>query len=395
MEHVYRYPHFDVMLLVTLLGLPLAADLAVLGAYYRGRHRPGAFALLTLYVQPVARVVMVALAWRFAPNAQTVVAINTLQVAISAVCVWAHLLRWRARDRGGRSPVRLSADEVRGEWREARVVLKDSIWMGVSLFLYGMMRFVDILVLGAFAPAKMVGAYAALSTVSQLVQVWPLAASQTLGPTIAKRYHAGDITGVRRALSDYIHLASIVSGFLFAGVAVFGDRLNYVFGRSFAFKPDVALLMPLGYLLSAALSPMGYSLSMTGRHRAELVIMIGGAGLLLAGCYLLIPRYGDVGAAGAVCVTFAAVNLTRFAYVSRTLGFVPGRTADFLPPVLALMCAFGAKFAVECVLPAGFVVVLLACVIYAGLYGALTVCFLIGPEQRRKLLHPQDVRSPL
>lgn len=388
MDHVYRYPHFDVMLLITLMALPVAADLAVLGAYYRGRHRPGAFALLTLYVQPVARLVLVALAYYFAPTAQTVIAIGAVQVVISGVCVWTHLARWRAKAREGLPPVRLSADEVRGEWREVRVILKDSSWMGVNLFIYGMMRFVDILVLGAFAPAKVVGAYAALSTVSQLVQVWPLAASQTLGPTIAKRYHAGDIAGVRRALNDYIHLASIMSGFLFAGVAAFGDRLNYVFGHSFTFRSDVAFLMPLGYLLSAALAPMGYSLSMTGRHRAEFVILIGGACFLLGACYLLIPRYGDIGAATAVCLTFAGINLTRFAYVSRTLGFIPGRPADFVPPVLALLCAFAAKSVVESFLPAGFFVVLLACVIYAGLYGALTFGFLIGPELRRRLLHP-------
>jgi O-antigen/teichoic acid export membrane protein len=384
MRHIYRYPHFDIMLLITLLGLPIAADLAVLGAYYRGRRRPGAFALMTYYVQPVARVVLVGLAVLFAPNAVAVVAINTAQVAISAVFVWTHLARWRGGS--GKRTAAPPKGEIRAEWREARGILRDSKWMGLNLFVYGMMRFADILILGAFAPAKVVGAYAALSTVSQLVQVWPLAASQTLGPTISKRYHAGDLAGVRKALDDYIRLASIMSGFLFAGIAAFGDRLDLVFGKSFTFKSDIAFLMPLGYLLSATLAPMGYSLSMTGRHRAELTILVAGAVFLLGACYVLAPRYGDVGAATAVCLTFAVINITRFAYVSRTLGFIPGRFADLAPPAAALLCAFAAKVACEALFPLSFPEVFTACVLYALAYGATTWTVLMGPEQRRNAL---------
>lgn len=385
MRHVYRYPHFEIILLITLLALPIAADLQVLSAYYRARGRPGFFALMTLYVQPVVRVVLVGLAFFFAPNAVAVVAITTAQIAISAVLVWAHLSRWRGSTaKGAVAP--LSRAERRAEWGEVGRILKESGWMGVTLFVYGMMRFADILILGAYVPAKVVGAYTALSTVSQLVQVWPLAASQTLGPTISKRYHAGDVDGVRKALGDYLSRASIMSGFLFAGIAAFGDRLDLVFGKSFTFHSAIAFLMPLGYLVSATLAPMGYALSMTGRHRAELGILSAGAVVLLAMCYVFVPRFGDVGAAAAVSLTFGVINVARFAYVSRTLGFIPGRLADFAPPAVALVCAFSAKLTCEALFTQSFPEVFAACVLYALAYGAATWMFLLGPEQRARAL---------
>jgi O-antigen/teichoic acid export membrane protein len=385
MGSVYRYADFD------LLGLPIAADLAVLGAYYRSRHRPGAFALMTLYVQPVVRVVLVALAFFLAPRALVVVAINTLQVAVSAVFVWFHYRSWR-RAEGPRQPPAARDPAVRSEeWGLVRTILGDSTWMAVNLFVYGMMRFVDVLVLGAYVPGKIVGAYAALGMVSQLVSIWPMASSQTLGPKISHHFHAGDLPAVRRELNGYIHFASIMSGFIFAGVAAFGDRLDLLFGKSFVFRPSIAFLMPLGYLLSATLGPTGFALSMTGRHRAELGILAGGVLILWVSCYLLVPRWGDIGAATAVCLTFAIVNINRFLYVARTLGFVPGRPADLLPPLLALVLAYSAKIAVDAVLPRGLAGLVIACGLYAGAFAALTRALLLGPEGRR---HVQALLSP-
>jgi O-antigen/teichoic acid export membrane protein len=385
MGSVYRYADFDIMLVITLLGLPIAADLAVLGAYYRSRHRPGSFALMTLYVQPVVRVVLVALAFFLAPSALAVVAINTVQVGVSAVFVWFHYRMWRRSEAAPDGPIRRDRAATREEWKLVRTILGDSSWMALNLFVYGMMRFVDILVLGAYASGKVVGAYAALGVVSQLVSIWPMASSQTLGPRISRHFHAGDLLALRKELNDYIHFASIMSGFIFAGVATFGDRLDLIFGRSFVFRPGIAFLMPLGYLLSATLGPTGFALSMTGRHRAELGILAVGALILGGSCYLLVPRWGDIGAATAVCITFAIVNINRFVYVARTLGFVPGRPADLLPPLLALILAYSAKIAVDAVLPRGLAGLAIACGLYAAGFAAITGAFLLGPEGRLKI----------
>jgi O-antigen/teichoic acid export membrane protein len=384
MERVYPYPHFDLMLLITMLALPLLADMGVLGAYYRARHRPAAFAVMTLYLQPLVRLVLVGLAFLFARSAEAVICVSTIQVLVSAVTVWISFGRWRARDVTPTKVV-MSKAPPGEEWRFARRILGDSVWMSLSLFVYGMMRFVDVLLLGAFVPAAVVGSYTALGSVAQLVSVWPMASSQTLGPNISRHYHAGDFVAVRQALNDYIHFSSVMSGFLFAGVAAFGDHLDLLFGPSFHFRPLIAFLMPLGYLISATLGPMGYALSMTGRHRVELAILTVGAVALWALCLLLIPRYGDVGAATAVCASFTLVNLLRFVWVGRTLGFVPGRLADLAPPVIATALAFGVKLGIFVHLPQNLAALMLACAIYTLAYAGVAYRFLLGETGRAKI----------
>lgn len=392
MERVYRYPHFDLMLLVTMLALPLSADIAVLGAYYRSRRRPAAFAVMTLYLQPLARLALVAGAFLFARNAEALICIGTIQVVISAVAVWSSFTRWRTHDLATPQAAPAAAPD-RDEWRVARTILGDSVWMSVSLFVYGMMRFVDVLVLGAFASAAVVGSYTALGSVAQLVSVWPMASSQTLGPNISRYYHAGDYAGVRKALNDYIHFASVVSGFLFAGVAAFGDHLDLLFGHTFHFRPLIAFLMPLGYLISATLGPTGFALSMTGRHRAELAILITGGAVLWALCGALIPSYGDVGAATAVCISFTIVNLLRFLWVGRTLGFIPGRIADLAPPIIAALLAFAVKLGLLGALPRTLPALLLGCVLYALAYAAVAYRFLLGDTGRAKVQALQGLRG--
>jgi O-antigen/teichoic acid export membrane protein len=220
-----------------------------------------------------------------------------------------------------------------------------------------------------------------------------MASSQTLGPNISRHYHAGDFVALRQALNEYIHFSSVMSGFLFAGVAAFGDHLDLLFGPSFHFRPLIAFLMPLGYLISATLGPMGYALSMTGRHRVELVILTIGAVALWALCLLLIPRYGDVGAATAVCASFTLVNLLRFVWVGRTLGFVPGRLADLAPPVIATALSFGVKLGILAHLPRTLPVLLLGCVVYALAYAGVAYKFLLGEDGRAKIRAVDELRG--
>lgn len=376
MRDVYRYDQFDTMLLITLAGLPFAADLGVMGAVYKAKNRPGLYALMTVYLQPVLRLFLTGVVVVVSPTIMAVVVINTIQIMVSSVAVMINHRSMTIRDQNRAETAR----QVR--WGEVRNVLSESLWMALNMLVYGLMRFVDILMLGFYLPASEVGEYAALSTISLLVQVYPLAASQTLGPTVSRQYHAGDLNGVRRTLDDYIYLATLISGFIFAGIAVFGTRLDLVFGKSFHFQQGVTVLMPIGYLLSATLAPTGFALSMTGRHRAELGILVLGGAVLVVLCRILIPVFGQSGAAFAVAMSFFIINTVRFGYVAKVLGFVPGHWRDFMPPAAGLLLAYLARNVVDLGWAPSLPAFLVACVLYAALYGAACQLVLLRPSER-------------
>jgi O-antigen/teichoic acid export membrane protein len=374
--HVYHFPRFAALLVVTLLGLPFAADLALLGAVYRAANRPGAFALMTNFIQPFIRLggslLLLALGW----STEGVVIANSAAYLASSVLVAIDRSRTRPESEG-----RFALTD----WAGSVTILRDSLWMAVSLFVGGAMRSVDTLSLGMFVAAKTVGAYGALSTVAQLVQAYPFAASQTLGPAIARFYRDGDLPAIRHAMSQYLRSASIVGGFLFGGIAALGDRLDLLFGHSFHFQPAICFMLPLGWLISATLGPMGYSLSMTGRHRLELAILVTGFVVLTAGCLILVPLWGQIGAASAVVAAFAFINLVRFSFFIRLFGFVPGSLLDLLPPVSAYLLAIAARLALDHLLARSLAGFVLASLLYSALYGALVYFVFADAADRASL----------
>lgn len=364
--NVYQFQDLAWFLTLTAISLPFAADLAILGALYQSRNRPATYAVLTMYLQPLVRLLLLAWAWFYHPTLEVVVIIGTLQIVISHLATIAHKHWWTRPERT--MALKIKPPPV---LRSMTAILRDSIVMMLSIATYSVLRTGDILILGMFASGKVVGEYAALSTVSQIIQTWPNAASQTLGPRVSRAYADGDMNGVHRELADYVRYASMVGSFLFAGIAIFGRDLDLVFGPAFEFDHLTAVLLPIGYLVSATLAPMGYALSMTGRHNAELCILIGGAVLLGVSAAILVPAYGQAGAAGAVLIAFSVVNVTRYVYVSRSLGIVPGRWRDFFPPAAALLIAGSCHWAMLSLPLRSFLVLLATCVSYTAAYWAL------------------------
>jgi hypothetical protein len=93
---------------------------------------------------------------------------------------------------------------------------------------------------------------------------------------------------------------------------------------------------------------------------------------------VLVPLWGDIGAATAVCFSFTLINVFRFTWVGVSFGFIPGRIADLAPPFLALGAAYGSKLLIDLVLPRGLIGLVVACVAYALIFAAITYRFLLG-----------------
>ncbi len=379
LSRVYPYNGVDTLFFVAFIALPFATDSAALNAVYRARGRAGRYALFGPYLQSALRIILVPLAAWLSPDVLTFVWINALQIVVTQLALTVDLHRWSCLE----TPADASQRELARA--AARRVMGESFWMCLSIFTYSLMRGADMIFLGASADAADIGAYAALAMVAQLIPIFPMAASQSLGPAISQAHHRGDTAGVKRLLDDYLCKGAPVAAYFFAGIALFGQRLDLIFGSSFHFSAAVCFLLPLGQVLSATLSPMGFSLSMTGRHREENAILVLGGVLLLVLCATFVPHYGSVAAAGAVAVTFLVVDLARFALVSRVIGEVPGRLRDFLPAPVGLLLAYVAQGLGDAIGGRDLATTFFSCVLYTLFFAAFIYRFSLSAEQRAAL----------
>ena len=367
-------PDFSLLCLITMVGMVFATDVQISGALYRAFNRVVAYSVIVNYSQPIFRLVLSGLVLFGGGGVESLVWVNT---AMFLYAFAALMFDNRANQ------IRPLPMRVLLMARKAQSVLSESLWMALSLLIYQAIRLVDILILAALTSTQIVGEYTAMSTVAQLIQIYPIAISQTLGPSIALFYKRGDMAAIVAELRAYLRRATLLGGYLFGGIAVFGTDLDLVFGQSFSFPWPLAFLLAFGWYVSAILAPFGYVLSMTGRHRLELVILSAGAVLLVACLLVLIPAFQATGAALSVAIVFVTVNAVRCATVIGILQRNPLRLTDLLPPAGLLLAALLCREAGILLNARHLWTLILECVAYSALVGAGYVFLLANAGERQ------------
>ena len=372
-DNIYNFHHFALYFRITALSLPFLSMIAVYGAFYRSIGQPGTFALIATFMQTALRSSFNLIAVTLGLGASGVAGGTSAAALLANVFAW-HRARGTSPSGTYQSPTRVQVVRV----------LHEAKWMAATLFVVGLTRSADIMVLGVFQSSSVVGSYSALSMMAYVVAIYPSALSQTMGPEVARFYKDGRLDQITRVQSEYIANVSIIAGFLFAGISVFAPRLQLLLGPSFTISPLLSVMLPLSYLVSAALSPMGYALSMTGHHQRELAVMASGGVLMIILLFALVPLFGGVGAAAAVVIAFSLSNAVRFVLVTKHIGTPPGHLRDFLPPILGLLVAFGAKYFCDSIFGVDLLGSLAGCIAYVLAFAALIWWVLFDTTQRIK-----------
>ncbi len=377
LQTIYRdIPDFSLLCSVTMLGIIFAADIQISGALYRVADRVTTYSVIVNYIQPSTRLIVTLTVLWLGGSVLFVVIANTI-IFVSTFLLIAF------DNRIDRIQHRMF-DYVNHTQRITEI-LSDSLWMALLLLMYQAMRFADVIVLAALTSAKITGEYTAMSSVAQIIQIYPSAISQTLGPTIARLHRESSSDVISEELQRYLRKAALLGGFLFGGIAVFGVDLDLVFGKAFEFSWQLAVLLSAGWYVSATLAPFGYVLSMTGRHRQELAILSVGALVLVASLFLFVPWIGNVGAAVAVFFAFTIVNSLRCAYVIRILGVNPLNLADLYTPICFIGLALSCSFISRVLGDRSLIHLIATCTFYMLLAGTLYIFGLASRSEREAI----------
>ena len=304
-QSIYRYPDFAKILLVTLIALPFATDIAVLGGAYRGILNPAPSILANYVVQPTVRLTIMGLLFVLGFRLWAVV----VATSISYVVSWLMLALLAQKDMTASKP------PDRQDWADIRHVFAFSLTLAATGAFATWIRSADSLFLGHFGTSKDVGQYAAILMVAQLISLVAEALGQTLGTRIALHFRNNDLMAMENLLAEYARRTAILSAPIFAVVLFWGDRIDLVLGPSFVVDFLVIALVAAKMFLQTIFGSSGYALSMTGWHFRETVLLGCGFLFSLLLCLILVPRYGQTGAALASFATLSTIHLVRYAVV--------------------------------------------------------------------------------
>lgn len=322
--HVYRYEHFAWVLTVVCLSLPFLTDLGILGGAYRGIKHLGPSVLAEFVLLPVFRLGIVLLLFAIGWRLWAAVVGGTVGALLASI-----YLTIRAK-----SDFPASDALSTGHLRECRNILGVSVVLAGAMLVTMLTRSVDMLFLGHFTTAAAVGQYALAQMMLLVVSLFGNAFGQSLGPLVAERHGAGDLSGMGQLLCTNSRWVALATCPLYAVFLTWGHDLAFLFGPTFDISQPVLGWLGASTLLITIVASNGYALSMTGRHRGEFLLLLVGLALATLFCAFAVPRWEQVGAAAATFVALALVNGLRIWRVQRLFKV---RTLDFSVVAIVLL----------------------------------------------------------
>jgi len=177
-----------------------------------------------------------------------------------------------------------------------------------------------VVISGGYVDAQHIAFYVAGQKLANVASLALFGISGFASPLISRHFALADVPRLQRlahlaargALAGALLIALVVAGF--------SEQLLRLFGEGFEAARVPLLVLLLAELVAAASGPVGFLLSMTGRHMIATKIEASVSAVAIALALLLVPRYGIVGSALAVTASSCLRNIAMIVAVRRQLG---------------------------------------------------------------------------
>ncbi len=201
------------------------------------------------------------------------------------------------------------------------------VWLGTALPIlmaesfYLLLAHTDILVLQQFrSPDEVAVYYAAVKTLALVAFVY-----WSVRVTAAHRFSEYHVAGDREGLSLFI--AQSIRWTFWPSLAAtvvllaFGRPILGLFGPQFTDGYPLMFILAVGLMARATVGPSERLLNMLGEQRMCALVYALAFAVNISLCFLLIPRFGSVGAAIAIATALIAESLLLFIVTKNRLGF--------------------------------------------------------------------------
>lgn len=223
---------------------------------------------------------------------------------------------------------------------KARYETKTLLPYSLTVLLVGLSNLlimrVDRIMLGILGSAEDVGIYEAAATLAMQATLFLSSFNAIFAPTIADLFHQrrmDELEALFKITAKWIFTLTLPVGLAFV---LFARPLMALFGAGFSTGAPVLIGLGVAQLVNAGVGSVGFMLTMTGRQKFELAntLSLGGLNVLLN--FVLIPKYGVLGAGIATGLSIVLVNLARLVEVYLLYQVHPYRLSYWKPLVAGL-----------------------------------------------------------
>lgn len=185
---------------------------------------------------------------------------------------------------------------------------------------YVLLTYADVIILTQFRPPQEVAVYYAAAKIMALVAFIYFAVAQTVAHKFSEYYVTGNREGLADFLAQTTRMTFWPSLALIAVLLALGEPLLRMFGKDFVGGYHLMFIIAVGLLARASVGPAERLLNMLGERRRCAHVYAGSFLLNVALCFVLIPRFGAIGAATASASALVFESIWLFLVVKLRLG---------------------------------------------------------------------------
>lgn len=180
---------------------------------------------------------------------------------------------------------------------------------------------IGILILGIYSTAPDVAFYKVATSAATMSIVGLQIVNMVMGPHIAKLHALGDSGSVQRfaSISAIFCVATIAPMFL--GFALYGQEIiTIIYGLSYIRSYEPLIILVAGQVINAAYGIVGLLLGMTGYENQAARWLAVSTGVNVFFSFLLIPKFGSIGAALASALSLILWNVFFWMVARKEIG---------------------------------------------------------------------------
>ncbi len=199
-------------------------------------------------------------------------------------------------------------------------------WLAASLpvFMVGsfffLLTYVDILILQEYRSADQVAIYFAATKILSFVAFIYFSVSAAAAHKFAEYQVDGDTDRLARFVAECVRWTFWPSLAATVAILTLGRPILWLFGPEFVEGYALLFVLSIGLLARATVGPIERLLNMSGEQKTCALIYASAFAVNLAGCIILIPRFGTMGAAASTSAALVFESIALFVMTKRRLG---------------------------------------------------------------------------
>ncbi|MBN2100747.1 oligosaccharide flippase family protein [Candidatus Dojkabacteria bacterium] len=204
---------------------------------------------------------------------------------------------------------------------------KRYLFYSIPIFIFSVLTFLtqwfDTFILGYFNSSEDVGVYNIALTISTLPTLLSSSLSTSFFPTVSRLISSGELKETKRLYRDIIRILLFITVPLMATLVAFSNEILGVFGKEFHSSNFLMLYLIFGALFTIVTGPIDLVLTALDKQKMVTVNAIISIVVSIILSFLLIPKYGILGAAIANSAAISTQRLLGLIELKLIKNFTP------------------------------------------------------------------------